>query len=75
MAMVPFEWIEMAGSLVPSSSSSGVLEKLTAPVTVPATLEALTYVRGAITATRAIAPAAKTSALALAMRRSEEKRL
>ena len=42
MAMVPFGWMEMAGSLSPSLRSSGVLEKLIAPFTVPSTLEALT---------------------------------
>jgi hypothetical protein len=71
MAMVPFGWMEMAGSLSPSSRSSGVLEKLIAPFTVPSTLEALTYVAGTVTATRAIAAAAKVSITAVAIRRCE----
>src|SRR4030095_11497142 len=71
IAMVPFVWTEIAGSLAPSSRSSGVLEKLTAPFTVPLTLEALTYVAGAVTATRAIAAAAKVSITAVAIRRCE----
>jgi hypothetical protein len=71
MAMVPFGWMEMAGSLSPSSRSSGVLEKLIAPFTVPSTLEARTYVAGTVTATRAIAAAAEVSITAVAIRRCE----
>src|SRR5436305_11248855 len=48
MAMVPFGWMEIAGSLSPSASSNGVLEKVTAPFTVPSGWSALTYVTSAL---------------------------
>src|SRR5438876_2683807 len=67
MAIVPFGWMEIAGSLSPSSRSNGVLEKVTAAFTVPSGWSALTYVVGGRTRLRC---EANDSPLALAVGRS-----
>src|SRR5438552_7787866 len=67
MAMVQFGWMEIAGSLSPSASSNGVLEKVTAPFTVPPSGSALTNVVGGRTRLRC---EANDSPLALAVRGS-----